>query len=53
MNENSQSVKYANVTIPANCDEFLADMSNDLSYNLCCDWNFSPRVDMASNWPAL
>ena len=27
------------------CSEFLADMSNDLPYILCCDWNFSPRVN--------
>ena len=32
------------------CGEFLADRSNDLPYILCCDWNFSPRVNMASNW---
>ena len=25
--------------------DFLADMSNDLSYILCCDWNFSPRAN--------
>ena len=38
---------------------FLADMPNDVPYILCCDWNFSPRVNplrtaqtnMASNWP--
>ena len=29
------------------CGEFLADMSNDLPYILRCDWNFSPRVNMA------
>ena len=39
--------------------EFLADMPNDLPCILCCDWNFSSRVNplrtaqtnMASNWP--
>ena len=34
--------------------EFLADMPNDLSYILCCDWNFSPRVnslrDLLRGW---
>ena len=32
------------------CSEFLADKPNDLPYILCCDWNFSPQVNMASNW---
>ena len=30
--------------------EFLADIPNDLPYILCCDWTFSPWVNMASNW---
>ena len=25
--------------------EFLADMLNDFPYILCCEWNFSPRVN--------
>ena len=28
------------------CSKFLADLSNDLPYILCCDWNFSPRVNV-------
>ena len=32
------------------CGEFLTDLPNDLPYILCCEWNFSPRVNMASNW---
>ena len=28
------------------CSEFLADMSNDLPNILCCDWNFSVRVNV-------
>lgn len=32
--------------VPRICGEFLADMPNDLPYILCCDWNFSTRVNL-------
>ena len=47
--KNSQSIKCANVTIPAKGPAYFRRvscgyMSDDLPYILCCDWNFPPRV---------